>query len=95
MATEVLLQILIGISIIAIIVLIAVLWKLFLVLGDIRKSTLLIKQRISDLDALVGKFEKTAAEGLAAFKTFIHSFDFIKTIKEKIENYKKGEKDGE
>lgn len=92
MSTELMIQLLIGISIIAIIFWIAVLWRVFGILTDVKETTIIVKKRVQDVDAGIGKFEKTITEGMDALKGFVYSLEFIKSIREKIENHKKGEK---
>jgi hypothetical protein len=92
MSTELLIQLLIGISIVAIGFMIAIFWRVFGILSDVKETTVIVKKRVQDVDAGIGKFEKTLTEGMDALKGFVYSLEFIKSIREKIESYKKGEK---
>jgi len=92
MSTELLIQILVSVSIIAIVCLIVLFWRIFSILSDINEITKIAKKRADQVDAGISKFEANISSGLDALKGFVYSLEFIKSIREKIEGYKKGEK---
>lgn len=92
MATDLLLQILYSVLIIAGVVLIAVLWRAFEVLSDFKDFSTILSRRTKEIDQMFAK-AKDAIENLSeAIKGFVYSLGVVKTIKNVInENKNKGE----
>lgn len=89
--SDTLLQILIVVAIIAGIVSIAVLWRTLDVLNDLKVTTGILAKRAKELDESVEKTKQTIINMVETIKSFVLSFDFIKSIREKITNKEKGE----
>jgi hypothetical protein len=92
LATEILLQILYGVSIIAVIVLITVLWRAFEVLSDFKDFSSILVKRAREVDQMVVKTKDSIENFSEAVKGFVYSLGIIKTVKNTINNNKnKGE----
>ncbi len=89
MDTELLLQILYGVLIIATIFLIAVLWRTFEILSNFKETTFIILKRVQEIDESITKAKYTFMGLLEGVKSFIYSLEFIKKIRNSIDN--KGE----
>lgn len=76
------------------IALIAVLWRLFTILTDLKDSSVIIARRTKEIDSLVGRIEKIVENGVETIKGLVTSLDFIKGLKNKFMSGK-GDKDEE
>lgn len=85
---DILTQILLIVLIFAGIWLIAVLWRLFEVLGDIKTVTEITSRRAREIDEGIDRARQTFQSTMEALKGFLLSFDIIKAIKNK---FSKGE----
>ncbi len=94
METELLKQILILVSIAAVVMLMVILWRLYSILGDVKTISTLSVKRAQQFDGMITKFEQTVTEYLDGFKGFLSSVGFIKNIAKYFETNKKGENDG-
>lgn len=92
--TETLIQVLIGVLIIASVILIVVLWRFYEVLSDTKETTAIISKRVKQLDVAYEKTRSSVSDFANVIKGFVYSFDFIKMIREKIKT-KVEEKDEE
>ncbi len=90
MTPELLYQILLAVSIIAVVCLVIVLWRLFTILNDVKVVSDVAKKRTLEVDLYIGKTMQSLQGIGDAIRGFIYSFDFIKAIREKFVN--KGEK---
>jgi|GEM_PF-1476298 len=93
MTTEAWVQILIAVSIVAVIVLIAALYRLFDVLGDVKETTAIAEKRAKELDAKIDQVEEKVSSYSNALKRFVASLDVIKIIADKFNKKKKESKD--
>lgn len=92
MTTDAWIQILIAVSIVAVIVLIAALYRLFEVLGDVKVTTKIAAERAKEIDATIDQAEEKIGSIAEVVRGFMHSLDVIKIIKDKFKN-KKGKND--
>lgn len=97
MATEILIQVFYGVSIVAVIVLIAVLWRTFEILGDTKEASSLLLKRVKEIDELVGKAKDSMTNISETIKAFVYSLGIVKTVRNAINesNKNKGESNGE
>jgi len=95
MDTELLKQILILVSILAVAILIAVFWRLYDILGDVKTVSRLSAKRAEQVDGMITKFEQSVTDYLDSFKVFLSSLGFIKNIRNYFDNNKKGDQDGQ
>lgn len=97
MTTEILIQVLYGVLIIASIMLIAVLWRTFQILDDVKEATSRLSKRVKEIDELFGKAKDSMSNISETIKAFIYSLGIVKTVKNAINdtNKNKGESDGE
>jgi len=80
MTTEAWVQILIAVSIVAVIVLIAALYRLFDVLGDVKETTAIAEKRAKEIDAKIDEAEETISSYSGVVKRFFSSLDIIKIV---------------
>lgn len=86
MSDAILSQILTVTLIIAVIVLIAVLWRAWEVLGNLKVTTAIVAKRVEEIDRAVEETKETVNEVAQAIKSFLYSFGFIKQL---IDNFMK------
>ena len=92
MTTDAWVQILIAISIVAVIVLIGTLYRLFRVLGDVKDVTKITSERAKEIDTKIDQVEEKIASVPEMLKGFLYSLDIIKIIKDKFKQTKKKDK---
>lgn len=94
--TEILIQILLVVLIIASIVLIAALWRFYEVLSDTKETTSIVAKRMKQADNAIDKAKASLSDMTQVVKGFVYSFDFLRTLREKIKsNAKTKEQDEE
>ncbi|MFA7253674.1 MAG: hypothetical protein WC107_03890 [Patescibacteria group bacterium] len=86
-------QILVLVSIIAVLLLCAVLLRLYQIMTNVKKTSDIMEKRVSELDRAIDKLEAKAETLVEMVKGFFYSMDFIKKIKSSVN--KKGETDEE
>lgn len=84
MATGILIQILFGVLIIASIMLIAVLWKTYEILGDVKESSSILLKRAKEIDELVGKAKDSVTSVSETIKALVYSLGIVKTVRNAI-----------
>ena len=84
MLTEVLIQTLLIVAIIAGVLFITVFWRLYEILGDMQSIGKTISRRVTEIDASLAKAQSSIEDFFDALKNFLSSFEFIKMIKNKI-----------
>lgn len=101
MAAEILYQILLLVGIIAGLLLIINLWRLYQILGQTKEITTIVNSRLKSLNERLAEAENFLSGLTQMLKTFVTSFEAMRKIKDKISEYqnqdkkKKGEKDEE
>jgi len=95
MGSEVLVSILLLVSIVAVILLAAVFWRLYDILGDVKTVSRLSAKRAEQIDKMLSNLEQTVYGYLDAAKGFMSSVGFVKVIKSFFDKYKKGDQNGE
>ena len=85
--TEILIQILLVVAIVATILLIVVLWKWNGVLVDVKDTTVVVRKRAHDFDKWIGQTEDTIKDLVASFKSFLGAFEQLKNIKNKMTSF--------
>lgn len=95
--TETLIQILLGVSILAVIALIFLLVYAASVMRRLDRVTALAEKRAKEVDGLIDRMEKLAGTYSDALRGFLLSFATIKSVSEKIKEYtkEKGESNGQ
>jgi hypothetical protein len=83
MTTEAWVQILIAVSIIAIIFLVVVFYRLTEVLADVKTVTEIASKRAKEIDARIDLAEKKMDSVSEMLKGFMASLDIIKIVREK------------
>ena len=84
---DILVQILILVSIIAVVLLIMVLWKWNGVLVDVKDTTVVVRKRAHDFDKWIGQTEETIKDFANSFKSFLSTFEQLKNIKNKMTSF--------
>ena len=84
MLTETLFQILLVVGIVAGVLFIVVFCRFYDVLADIKSITKVVSRRVNEIDVQIGELQVLIAKCIETIKVFMHSFDFIKNIKNKI-----------
>lgn len=92
MTTDAWVQILVAVSIIAVIFLIITLYRLFGVLGDVKEVTGIAAERAKEVDAKIDQAEKKINSLSEVLKGFVYSLDIIKIIRDKFKQTKKEDK---
>ena len=82
--SETLVGVLYLVLIIAVCMLTAVFWRLFDILGDIKKTTERIDRRTKQLDEMAENIINSLKGSVDAIKGFLYSLDLVKTIRKKI-----------
>ena len=82
--TEILIQILLVLAIAAVAILIVVLWRCNTVLIDVSDTTKIAKKRAEDFDAWLSQAETTIKDFANSFKSFLNTFEQLKSIKNKM-----------
>ncbi len=93
MTTEAWIQILVAVSIVAVVFLIVTLYRLFGVLGDVKEVTEIAADRAKEVDAKIDQAEKKIDSLSEVLKGFVYSLDIIKIIRDKFKQTKKDKKD--
>lgn len=86
MDTELLLQILYGVLIIASLFLIGVLWRTFEILSNFKETSSIILKRVKEIDESISKAKYTFMGLMEGVKSFIYSLEFVKKIRNTINN---------
>lgn len=86
MLTETLFQILLVVGIVSGILFIVVFCRFYDVLADVKSITKVVSKRVNEIDAQVAELQITITKCIDMVKSFMHSFDFFKNIKNKISN---------
>lgn len=81
---NILIQILLVFSIVAVVFLIVVLWRWNKVLIDVSDTTTLVKKRAHDFDLWISQAESTVKDFADSFKSFLNTFEQLKNIKNKM-----------
>lgn len=68
-----------------------VLYRLILILGDVKETSAIISKRAKEADRSIDKFSTSIADIASAIKGFVYSFGAVKAVKNKIDEFKKGE----
>lgn len=84
---EILYQIMLIVTIIAIVALIAVFIRLYLVLTDVNDTTRIAKKRARELDAKLGEFSSLTNGILEIFKGIAASMQTVSNIEKKITSF--------
>lgn len=92
MTTEAWIQILVAVSIVAVVFLIVTLYRLFGVLGDVKEVTEIAAERAKEVDAKIDQAEKKIDSLSEVLKGFFYSLDIIKIIRDKFKQTKKEDK---
>lgn len=79
--------------IIATIMLILVLWRMYLVLTDINATTQITKKRAKDFDLWLSEIESSVNSFSEVLRGFVKSFQSIAKIKNKIEAFVNADKE--
>lgn len=87
MDADILYQFAMAMVIIAFLMLILVLWRLYLVLTDVNDMTKVIQKRTREVDGLIDNFQSTVKNYKEIVLAFLESFNNIKKIKEKIGDF--------
>ena len=88
MTTEAWVQILIAVSIVAVIVLIAALYRLFDVLGDVKETTAIAEKRAKEIDAKIDEAEEKIHTYSGSLKKFFTSLGVIKMVADRFKKKK-------
>jgi len=91
MNEAILIQILLVLAVIAGILFIAILWRVFQVMTDIKTITSTIAARVKDIDQSIERTKEMLTEFIDGVKNFVYSFGFMQAIKGAIKTNKKGE----
>lgn len=82
--TDILIQILLVLAIVAVGILIVVLWRWNTALIDVNEATKIIKKRAHDVDTWLSQAEATIKDFANSFKSFLNTFEQLKNIKNKM-----------
>lgn len=93
MSTELLTQVLIIATIVAVIYLILVLKRAYEVLGDTKEVSTIAAKRTKEVDERISAAENKLDSFSDAVRGFVYSFDFIKMLRDKLMNEKKKKSD--
>ena len=97
MLTETLFQILLIVGIVAGVLFIVVFCRFYDVLADIKSITKVVSRRVNEIDAQIAEIQVMIKNCVDVVKGFAASFDFIKTIKNKLSGFvaqRTGDKEG-
>ena len=92
--TDLLLQIVLILTAIALVLLMVVLWRMYTVLSDVNEATTITKKRIKSIDKWMSEFDYSIKSITDVVKSFTKSLEKIKDFKNKIvgeETKKEGE----
>ncbi len=92
MTTEAWVQILVAVSIVAVVFLIVTLYRLYGVLGDVKEVSAIAAERAKEVDAKIDQAEKKIDSLSEVLKGFVYSLDIIKVIREKFKKSQKEDK---
>jgi hypothetical protein len=87
MLTEILFQILLVVGIVAGVLFIVVFCRFYDVLADIKSVTKVVSKRVNEIDEQIGELQAMIKNCIDVIKGFAASFDFIKTIKNKLSGF--------
>ncbi|MEI7791918.1 MAG: hypothetical protein WCI57_00300 [Candidatus Berkelbacteria bacterium] len=87
MLTETLFQILLIVGIVAGVLFIIVFCRFYDVLADIKSVTKVVSKRVNEIDAQIAEIQIMVRNCIDVVKGFAASFDFIKTIKNKLSGF--------
>lgn len=87
--SQILIQILITISIIAIGVLIAVLWRAFQILTDMRDVSCILKKRVNEFDTTISHAKESIINTVESVSGFIQALGIAKFFKQLTNENKK------
>lgn len=82
--TDTLIQVLLVLSIVAVVFLIIVLWRWNKILIDAAETATLVKKRAHDFDTWISQTENTIKDFTDSFKSFLNTFEQLKNIKNKM-----------
>lgn len=85
--TDILIQILLVVAIVAVVFLIVVLWRWNNVLIDVKDTTSVVRKRAHEFDSWISSTENTIKDFISSFKSFLGAFEQIKKIKNKMAEY--------
>ena len=85
MDSSILIQVLIVVAIVVGLMMIVILWRVIGIMNDLRAASALVLKRIREIDQTIDETKERISSFAEIIKNFIFSFEFMKTIKEKIE----------
>lgn len=87
MLTETLFQVLLIVGIVGGVLFIVVFCRLYDVLADVKSITKVVSKRVNEIDEQIGELQMMIKNCIDVVKGFAASFDFIKTIKNKLSGF--------
>ncbi|KKT77578.1 MAG: hypothetical protein UW75_C0059G0003 [Parcubacteria group bacterium GW2011_GWF2_44_8] len=86
MTTVILLEVLYSVLIIACVFLIAVLWRTYGILSDLKNVSSIMERRAKEIDLTIGQAKESFIGLSEAIKAFIYSLGIVKKIRSAINN---------
>ncbi len=87
MITDILIQVLLVVAIFALALLSVVLWKINVVLDDVKETSKIAKKRVKQIDVSLDGLEKTIDSASSIIKGFVSSLETGQKVKEKIKSF--------